>query len=208
MAAPRLVSEVFERHYGRVAGGDWAEKLIAGSLTSYTPNQQLTNYHSIAHDHGGDLACPYLDERVISYCLQLPIHLRREKRILKEIAGRHLSPDLINRSKQVFMVPMADWMKGPLRPLVDLTFGPETVERRGLFDPAALAGLKKSFLDGSFTSWSDVWSFVLLEAWLRLNWDSAQTDRPRSLKAVFPEVRLTPEDGLREGGLVASGRGL
>lgn len=203
----RLVSRIFESHYGRVTGGDWSEKLIAGSLSSYTPNQQLMNYSAIAHDHGADLSCPYLDERVVSYCLQLPVHLRREKRILKRIAGRRLPAGLIDRSKQVFMVPMADWMKGPLKSIVDAAFDRGTIERRGLFDPAAMAGLKRAFDDGSFTSWSDVWSFVLLEAWLRLNWDSAETERPRSLDAVFPEVRLTPGNAPREGDLIAAGRG-
>ena len=98
-------------------------------------------------------------------------------------------------------------MKGPLKPIVDAAFDRGTIERRGLFDPAAMAGLKRAFDDGSFTSWSDVWSFVLLEAWLRLNWDSAETERPRSLDAVFPEVRLTPENAPREGDLIAAGRG-
>ncbi len=188
MVGARLVSQVFDRHYALVAGGDWAEKLIAGSLTSYTPNQQLTNYHAIAHDHGGELACPYLDERVIAYCLGLPVPLRRDKRILKDVARRRLPPEVIERRKQVFMVPMADWMKGPLRPLVDLALGEEAAGRRGLFNTAAMEDLKRSFLDGVFTSWSDVWSFVLLEAWLRLNWDAPDGRRPETLDDIFPEI--------------------
>jgi asparagine synthase (glutamine-hydrolysing) len=48
----------------------------------------------------------------------------RGKLVLRKIAARHLPVDIIERKKVGFSIPLADWLAGPLRPLVDHYLGP------------------------------------------------------------------------------------
>jgi asparagine synthase (glutamine-hydrolysing) len=134
--------------------------------------------------------CPYLDERVIEYCLKLPVDRRVGKKILRSIAGRLVPQEVITREKRVFIVPMGTWMKDSLKPFVDLVFSEKNLEKRGIFNVMEMIKLKGSFDRGEFQSWSDIWSFVLLEAWLRINYDKAFPEKPENVHQIFPELEM------------------
>jgi asparagine synthase (glutamine-hydrolysing) len=183
-----LVTEIFTRYYQQIDTEELAEKLIYSSLKSYTPNQQLMNYQTICNYHEARMVCPYLDERVITYCLKLPPQLRAGKKVLKAVAERFVPQEVITREKRVFLMPMESWLKDTLKPLVDVVFSRENVERRGIFNAVEMAGLKDRFYRGEFKSWSDIWAFVVLEAWLRINYDPAVPRRADNVLEIFPEA--------------------
>jgi asparagine synthase (glutamine-hydrolysing) len=183
-----LLRNVFSEYYERVDSGELAEKLIYSSLKSYTPNQQLMNYQTICNFYGANLACPYLDEDIIEFCLRLPVDNRVDKRILKSISENIVPHEIINREKRVFIVPMETWMKENLRPFVELAFSEKNISKRGFFDYREMSQLKESFYRGDFQSWSDIWSFILLEAWLRINYDVTTPSRPETVQDIFPEL--------------------
>jgi asparagine synthase (glutamine-hydrolysing) len=189
-----LISDVFAGYYKKISTKELAEKFIYSSLKSYTPNQQLMNYQTICSYYGADVVCPYLDERVIEYCLKLPVQLRAGKKILKSIAETSMPQEIITREKRVFLMPMEEWMNGALKPLVEIAFSEEVVKRRGLFDVREMVSLKDRFYAGTFPSWSDIWSFVVLEAWFRINLDSSYPRKPESIFDIFPEARGTTTD--------------
>jgi asparagine synthase (glutamine-hydrolysing) len=200
----RLIHQLFQQHYDQVSRGTLAEKFIYASLKSYTPNQQLMNYHTASNYFGAELACPYLDERLMQFCLRLPVAARQDKQILKRVAESLIPREVVHRPKRVFLMPMAEWVKGALWPLVEQVFSREVVERRGLFSTEEMATLRESYRNGSFTSWSDIWSFVLLEAWLRINLDYPVPAFPNGLAQVFPEVgSLSTATELRPEALAA-----
>lgn len=186
----RLITDIFLNYYKKVDSGGLAEKLIYSTLKSYSPNQQLMNYQTISNYYGADMFCPYLDERVIEYCLKLPVDRRVGKKILRSIAGRLVPQEVITREKRVFIVPMGTWMKDSLKPFVDLVFSEKNLEKRGIFNVMEMIKLKGSFDRGEFQSWSDIWSFVLLEAWLRINYDKAFPEKPENVYQVFPELEM------------------
>jgi asparagine synthase (glutamine-hydrolysing) len=189
----RLLSQVFGTYYEDAGVSGFSERLVYASLKSYIPNQQLMNYHTTCNYFGAELACPFADERVVEYCLALPWYEREQKRVLKTVAERWLPKELVYRRKCAFLMPMKEWIKTRFRPLIDSVFDPETLERRGLFDPDNMAELKQAFLAGRFKSWPDIWTFVVLEAWLRINLDVSDPRRPDSIEAVFPELEALRE---------------
>jgi hypothetical protein len=83
---------------------------------------------------------------------------------------------------------MSEWIKTHFQPLIDAVFSPEAIERRGLFDPEGMASLKRAFLYDGVGAWPDIWTFVVLEAWMRINLDASSPSHPDSIEAVFPEL--------------------
>jgi asparagine synthase (glutamine-hydrolysing) len=188
----RLLSQVFGGYYEDAGVSGFSEQLVYASLKSYIPNQQLMNYHTSSNYFGAELACPFADERVVSYCVALPWYEREHKRVLKTVAERWLPHDLVHRRKCAFLMPMNEWIKTHFRPLLDAVFARENLERRGVFDPAGMAALKETFLAGRFDAWPDLWTFVVLEAWMRINLDANIPTCPGTVEEVFPELEGLP----------------
>jgi asparagine synthase (glutamine-hydrolysing) len=64
--------------------------------------------------HGLEVRVPLLDEDLFDFALTLPHRLRvdghRGKRVLREVASRHLDRDIVDRRKQGFTVPVDRWL--------------------------------------------------------------------------------------------------
>lgn len=183
-----LLSQIFRGYYKDAGVSGFSEQLVYASLKSYIPNQQLMNYHTSSNYFGAELSCPFADEQVVEYCVTLPWYEREHKRVLKTLAERWLPRALVQRRKCAFLMPMTEWIKTHFWPLIDIVFARETLERRGLFDPDGMAALKQSFADGGSAAWPDIWTFVVLEAWLRINLDVDSPACPDTIEAVFPEL--------------------
>jgi asparagine synthase (glutamine-hydrolysing) len=66
-----------------------------------------------------ELRVPLLDEDLTDFGLSLPHHLRIEgrtgKRVLREVAARHVPPEIARRPKQGFSMPIDAWMDDGFR---------------------------------------------------------------------------------------------
>ena len=68
---------------------------------------------------GLEVRCAFLDVRVIEFAWSLPLSMRIDhtgsKRIVRQVLARYVPRELTERSKMGFGVPVADWLRGPLR---------------------------------------------------------------------------------------------
>lgn len=62
---------------------------------------------------------PLLDRDLVEFGMRLPLRFKlahgRNKWLLRRLAARSLPPRLLDRPKQGFAVPLARWLRGPLR---------------------------------------------------------------------------------------------
>jgi asparagine synthase (glutamine-hydrolysing) len=63
--------------------------------------------------------CPFIDYRLVEWAMRLPLQYKiragQTKYLLKKALCRHLPASLVYRPKQGFGVPVAQWLRGPLR---------------------------------------------------------------------------------------------
>ena len=112
---------------------------------------------------------PFLDQKLWEFASVLPldIHFRggRLKAVLRQIALRHLGPEVAYRSKQGFTIPverlLADRWSGMLNRLRENT----TLERNGWIRPGAL---QTALREAVASRWVPVqiWRLLVLEHWL------------------------------------------
>jgi asparagine synthase (glutamine-hydrolysing) len=79
---------------------------------------------------------PLLDYRLVEFALNLPdemkIHRGKTKRILRE-AVKGLVPDrILSKPKQGFSIPIKNWLRGPLKPLLLELLSSKTLQRTWL----------------------------------------------------------------------------
>src|SRR3546814_16834143 len=84
---------------------------------------------------------------------------------LRQLFDRHLPPAFRDRPKQGFAIPVADWLRGPLRDWADDLFDTGRMEADSLLDPAPIRSMWAEHLSGA-RNWGAQWrTIALLQAW-------------------------------------------
>jgi asparagine synthase (glutamine-hydrolysing) len=108
--------------------GPVARAQLIDTLHGYLPGDILPKVDLAAMRHSLEVRAPLLDhvlaESVATLPARLRMHQRRGKLVLRHIAQRYLPVDIIERKKVGFSIPLADWLAGPLRPLVEHYLAP------------------------------------------------------------------------------------
>ena len=119
---------------------------------------------------GLEVRAPFLDHRIVELAWSLPLTMRYGpdggKLVLRELLRRHVPPQLTDRPKKGFGVPVSDWLRGPLREWAQDLLGSKRLQQDGLLDTNAVARLWRQHLCG-WQDHSDVlWSILMFQAWL------------------------------------------
>jgi asparagine synthase (glutamine-hydrolysing) len=116
-----------------------------------------------------EVRAPFLDRRVVEYAASLPADFklrgRATKYILKRAIDPLVPPFVTRRPKKGFGVPVAEWLKGRLRPLARDLLSPARLARHGLFDPAYVARLQDEHERGQANHRKLLWTLLVFELW-------------------------------------------
>ena len=72
---------------------------------------------------------------------------------------------ILDRPKKGFGVPVAAWLRGGLRPMLEDAMG--SLERRGLFEAAEVRRLVSEHLGGRADHRDRLWLLLVFELWAR-----------------------------------------
>jgi len=139
-------------------------------LTGYMRNTLLRDSDVFSMSHALELRVPYLDREVATAAFEASDALKLSRRATKPLlvaAVKDLLPDPVwNRPKQGFVLPLADWMRGPLAAEVGSALGDaDRLDALGL-DPHAAIDVWASFLRGQAgVTWSRPWALYSLVRW-------------------------------------------
>jgi asparagine synthase (glutamine-hydrolysing) len=113
---------------------------------------------------------PFLDHHLMEFAARLETRHKRRGRTgkvaLRRLARGWLPDEVIDRPKRGFGVPMANWLRGELRPLARELLTDATARRRGWFRPDSVDHLLGAHDRGDDHS-TRIWNLLVLEAWSR-----------------------------------------
>ncbi|HEY6231195.1 MAG TPA: asparagine synthase (glutamine-hydrolyzing) [Pyrinomonadaceae bacterium] len=116
-----------------------------------------------------EVRAPFLDPRVAEFAASLPpnykLRGRKTKYILKRAVADFLPPFVTRRGKKGFGVPVAEWLKGKLRPLARDLLSPDRVRRAGVFNPAYVTKLQDEHERGIANHRKLLWTLLMFELW-------------------------------------------
>lgn len=143
-------------------------------LTGYMRETLLRDSDAFSMAHALELRVPFVDREVMRAafagvdCFELSD--ARPKPLLAAAVHDLLPEDVWNRPKQGFVLPFADWMRGPLASEVGNTLGDaDRLEAVGL-DPATVRDVWSRYLRGdSGVTWSRPWALYSLVRWAVAN---------------------------------------
>ena len=149
----RRLRERFGRLHPR---GDYLAWMSYAALKTSLVEDFLHRLDKMGMQHSVEGRVPLLDPVLAKWAIGLPQHVKvrgGEQKSLLRAAARELLPAyILERPKQGFCPPVADWSQGLLLGDDDLLRGP--LLERGLLDPQALEHLRDRGEDGAFAAWT------------------------------------------------------
>jgi asparagine synthase (glutamine-hydrolysing) len=116
-----------------------------------------------------ELRAPFLDQAVMEFAQSLPIHERvrgfTTKVFLKRYALRYLPTEIVHRRKRGLSVPIARWLRGPLRDWAEASLASGRLEQVGISNKSA-QDLFSEHCERKADHGRALWTLLVLDEWL------------------------------------------
>lgn len=145
-------------------------KMLYLDLRLLTPNLIVRDVRCIADAHGLRTFHPYLDQQFVEMAMALPPHLKVRgltlKHALRKAMRPHLPGEVFTKRKGGLGAPILYWVTDPKGPVADM-LSKESIERRGVFDFAAIDQLRRETCSRQYDHSMLLWTAFTTELWMR-----------------------------------------
>ncbi len=163
-------STLFCDSSGFPENGGFVEWMMSVDAQVYMVDDILVKVDRAAMFNSLETRVPLLDHRVIEFAWQLPTTLKINNGIgkwpLREILYKYVPKEMIERPKKGFSVPLAAWLRGPLRDWAENLISYERLEHDGYFNSAEVRNCWDVHLKGKADNSRKLWSILMFQAWL------------------------------------------
>jgi asparagine synthase (glutamine-hydrolysing) len=112
---------------------------------------------------------PFLDHELIELAFRLPAELKvrrgRTKPLLKRLAARHVPAECVYRPKEGFSIPLKDWLRQELRPVLEGLLEPRNLAGEGIFQVGTVETLKREHLEHRANHSHIIWALMVFQDW-------------------------------------------
>jgi asparagine synthase (glutamine-hydrolysing) len=164
-------AEVFHRHAEHVHSDDPLALIQYLDLKTYLVGDINTKVDRASMAHSLEVREPLMDHPLVEWLATLPANLKvrggEGKWLLKKAMEPHLPRQIMYRPKMGFAVPLARWLRGPLRSRVRSALLDGALAPTGMFERRTIESLLDGHQSGRHDFSSPLWTLLMLEAFLR-----------------------------------------
>ncbi len=150
---------------------NYISQMQALDILTYLPDDILVKVDRASMAVGLEARVPLLDHRVVEFAWRLPPSLKmrdgQAKWVLRQVLEKYVPRELFDRPKMGFGIPIGQWLRGPLRDWAEEMLEPSRLKADDLLNVEAVRRLWKQHLAGTHDWQYQLWSFIMLQAWLR-----------------------------------------
>lgn len=150
---------------------DFVSRQMLLDTLVYLPDDIMVKVDRSAMAASLESRAPLLDRRVAEFAWKLPLRMKYRdgagKVILRELLYKYVPRELVDRPKVGFGVPLAAWLRGPLRDWAEDLLSLERLKDDGIFDMEMIRKTWKDHLDGKFEHPARLWIVLMFQEWKR-----------------------------------------
>jgi asparagine synthase (glutamine-hydrolysing) len=165
----RLVEEIslYEKEYPYA---DRITKLQYIDLRLYLQESILVKVDRASMACSLEVRAPFLDHELVEFVMGLPSNLKlngfTSKYLLKRAMKNYLPEEIIRREKKGFGVPIAKWVKGPLKELFGDLLSADRIRREGFLNSECVTNLLQDHLHNRRDNRKQLWTLLVWELWV------------------------------------------
>jgi asparagine synthase (glutamine-hydrolysing) len=158
-------------HYLRGDIGLEEERILAGDMATYLADDIMVKVDRMTMGCSIEARAPLLDHKLIDFAARLPYDLKTRdgvgKVLLKQIARKLLPAEVMDKPKQGFAIPVAQWFRQELKPLMGDLINDQRFRQRGIFREGAAQTLFDQHQAGTHDRSEMLWMLMTYELWAR-----------------------------------------
>jgi asparagine synthase (glutamine-hydrolysing) len=157
--------------WNSLQGVDDLARAMASDTLYYIPECLNVKVDICSMACGLEVRSPFLDHKLVEFCARIPTSQKLsgfdQKHILKHAFRDELPREILGRGKAGFGLPLAEWIRGPLRDLTYDTLLAPAASVHSMVRPAAIRKILEEHMEGTRNWHVQIWRLLVLEIWLQ-----------------------------------------
>jgi asparagine synthase (glutamine-hydrolysing) len=149
----------------------------------YLPDDILYKSDRMGMAHSLEVRPPFLDHRLVEFAASLPEDYKLRgsqlKFLLKELMKNKLPPAILRRKKEGFDIPVHDWFRGVLKPLLLDTLSEQAVKDTKIFRWDGVQSVLKRHMERRDSFGYHLWGLLILFLWIK-RWNIQTLSEPEA----------------------------
>ena len=145
------------------------ERAMAMDTLTYLPDDNLTKVDRTSMASSLETRLPLLNHKVVEFAWQIPMSMKngqdQSKRILRDLLYKRVPRQLIERPKMGFSVPIANWLRGPLKSWGDSLLQDPANMKHGFLNSNNVSKLWTQHTRGKKDHSAALWCILMFQAW-------------------------------------------
>jgi asparagine synthase (glutamine-hydrolysing) len=154
---------------GRFSQDDVLNRQLYADLSVYLADDILVKVDRMAMATSLETRAPFLDADVMELAFSMPARFKirdgERKWVLKQAMKEVLPDAILARKKEGFSIPIKNWLRRELQPLMRTLLSTDRVGRRGLFDPQEVSRLVEDHVTGHENHAHTLFPLMVFERW-------------------------------------------
>jgi asparagine synthase (glutamine-hydrolysing) len=185
IADSNSVGKILE-YFNSSTADELLDKMLYTDLMTRMPDHLLAISDRMSMAHSIVIRPPLIDYKVTEFAASLPCNMKLRGRdkglkyLLRQVAARYMSRELIDRPKQGFGFPIARWLRTDLAVFLQKLFAESRFVELGIFNQAEIDRLVTEHISGKADHNFRIWILLNLEIWYRMCFDGASVSEMQS----------------------------
>jgi len=161
--------DLLYRTYGQCTSASLRDRIAFTDMCTQLSDEFLAMTDRFSMAHSLEARTPFLDHEFAELALSVPPEIRTArgdlKGLLRESVSDLLPPELLAAPKRGFVIPMALWLRGALRPLAERLLEPGRLARQDLLRPDFADRFLAPHVAGYADHSQRIWGAIMLQLW-------------------------------------------
>ncbi len=168
-----LCTEVYEGLSDDISyyedNGTSPKDVLNSYVHSYLMDDVLVKVDRASMQYALEVRAPFLGREVVEFLTALPYAYKLNgfttKYILKRLMKNKLPRNIVYRQKKGFGIPVSEWLKKELKPLLLQQLAPEKLCVQDIFNAGYVGQLIEEHMSGAKNNRKKLWTLLMFQLW-------------------------------------------